>query len=417
MKKLSVVSCLRKVICVSIIFNFQFSIFNSASAQRVVADDWQHLQVEFSVGDVRVGETSLCGETFSTLSIEGYQQPLANYGSPSLPTFSQLIEVPLGAEFEVTVTDAVYDTLKALPHRLVPVQLPRSKSDTTSQKLCINQDVYSWNAFVGQPQALVEAVGIARDRRLARLQFSPVRYNPVSGEVIVCRKATITVNYLGANEEASMEMFERYFSPAFNSGAHALNGLYPKAVRTTAPVRYLIVANNMFRGHLDDLVQWKKRKGFLTDIVYTGDPGVGTDTTSIAAYIKSQYTNATTANPAPTYVLLVGDVAQLPVFNAHNASPSSDHVTDLYYMTWTTGDHLPDCHYGRFSAQTVAQLTPQVEKTLMYEQYTFAEPSTVPSWWPASTVATAATTATPMPTPPWIMPSRTMSTAPTDGAR
>ena len=375
MKKLSVVSCLRKVICVSIIFNFQFSIFNSASAQRVVADDWQHLQVEFSVGDVRVGETSLCGETFSTLSIEGYQQPLANYGSPSLPTFSQLIEVPLGAEFEVTVTDAVYDTLKTLPHRLVPVQLPRSKSDTTAQKLFISQDVYSWNAFVGQPQALVEAVGIARDRRLARLQFSPVRYNPVSGEVIVCRKATITVNYLGANEEASMEMFERYFSPAFNSGAHALNGLYPKAVRTTAPVRYLIVANNMFRGHLDDLVQWKKRKGFLTDIVYTGDPGVGTDTTSIAAYIKSQYTNATTANPAPTYVLLVGDVAQLPVFNAHNASPSSDHVTDLYYMTWTTGDHLPDCHYGRFSAQTVAQLTPQVEKTLMYEQYTFADPS------------------------------------------
>ncbi len=372
MKKLSVVNYLRKIICVSIIFNFQFSI---SHAQRVVADDWQHLQVEFSVGDVRVGETTLCGETFSTLAIEGYQQSLANYGSPSLPTFSRLIEVPLGAEFEVTVTDAVYDTLKPLPHRLVPVQVPHSKSDTTAQKLVISQEVYSWNAFVGQPKALVEAVGIARDRRLARLQFSPVRYNPVTGEVIVCRKATITVNYLGGDEEASMELFNRYYSPAFNSGANPLNNLYPKAVRTTAPVRYLIVANSMFSGYMDDFVQWKRRKGFLTDIVYTNDPGVGSDTTSIAAYIKSQYTNATTANPAPTYVLLVGDVAQLPPFNAHNDSPASDHVTDLYYMTWTTGDHLPDCHYGRFSAQTVAQLTPQVQKTLMYEQYTFADPS------------------------------------------
>ena len=44
-------------------------------------------------------------------------------------------------------------------------------------------------------------------------------------------------------------------------------------------------------------------------------------------------------------------------------------------MTWTTGDNLPDCHYGRFSAQNVSQLTPQVQKTLMYEQYTFNDPT------------------------------------------
>ena len=231
------------------------------------------------------------------------------------------------------------------------------------------------NAFVGQPKAMVEAVGVARDRRLARLQFSPVRYNPVTGQVIVCRHATVTVNYRGGDEAASLTMFEKYFSPTFNSGANPINGLYPKDVRTTAPVRYLIVANSMFRGHLDNFVQWKQRKGFLTDIVYTDNAAVGTTTTSISAYLKSQYDNATQANPAPTYVLLVGDVAQLPAFDAQVTSPSSDHVSDLYYATWTTGDHLPDCHYGRFSAQTVAQLTPQVEKTLMYEQYTFADPS------------------------------------------
>lgn len=354
------------------IFNFHYS---NSQAQQVVADDWQHLIVEFTPGELRVGKTTLCGETFSTLAINGYQQSMDNYGSPALPTFSQMIEVPLGAEFEVTVSDDVYDTLDPLDYRLMPVQLPRSKSDTTEQKLFISQEVYSWNAFVGQSKAMVEAVGIARDRRLARLQFSPVRYNPVTGQVIVCRRATVTINYRNGDREASLEMFERYYSPAFNSGARTLNSLYPKAVRTTAPVRFLIVANNMFRGHLDELVQWKKRKGFLTDIVYTNDPGVGTDTTSIAAYIKSQYTNATADNPAPTYVLLVGDVAQLPPFNAHVTSPDNDHVTDLYYMTWTNGDHLPDCHYGRFSAQTVSQLTPQVQKTLMYEQYTFADPS------------------------------------------
>ena len=338
----------------------------------VNADDWQHLQVTFNVGDLAVGKTVIDGQTFSTLAIDGYQPPLANYGSPSLPTFSRLIEVPVGAEFEVTVSDAEYDTLEALEYRLVPVQLPRRKSDTTAQKLFISE-VYSWNAFIGQREALVEAAGIARDRRLARLQFSPVSYNPVSGKVIVCRKATVTVNYLGGDEQASKELFERYYSPAFNSGADAINDLYPKAVRTTAPVRYVIVAHSMFREQLDDFVTWKRKKGYRTDIVYTDNPSVGTTTTSIQAYLQGLYTNATTADPAPTYVLLVGDVAQIPAFNGSYGS--SSHITDLYYMSWTSGDIIPDCYYGRFSAQNVSQLTPQIQKTLMYEQYTFADPT------------------------------------------
>lgn len=348
-----------------------------ASAQkegvRIVRDNWQQLQVEFTPGTLKTGVITLDGETFSTLAIEGYQQPLDNYGSPSLPTFSKLIEVPLGAEFEVTVSDAEYDTLASLEHRLMPVQLPRRKSDTTEQKLFINHDVYSWNAFVGQPNALVEAVGIARDRRLARLQFSPVRYNPVSGKVIVCRHATVTINYQNADKEASLEMFERYHTPAFNSGSHVMNNLYPKAVRTAAPTRLLIVAHSMFRGYLDEFVAWKRLKGFLTDVVYTDDPAVGSDTNTIAAYIASQYTNATLTSPAPTYLLLVGDVQQIPVF--HQRTGSTAHVTDLYYTTWTTGDNIPDCYHGRFSAQTVAQLIPQIQKTLMYEQYTFSDPT------------------------------------------
>ena len=61
---------------------------------RVVNDDWQHLTVEFVPGALQISKISLCGETFSNLSIEGYEQSLSNYGNPSLPTFSRLIEVP-----------------------------------------------------------------------------------------------------------------------------------------------------------------------------------------------------------------------------------------------------------------------------------------------------------------------------------
>ena len=343
----------------------------SAHAQQVSHDTWQSLQVVFSPQELSFGETTIDGQQFSTLTLDGYM-PSAAVGAPSLPTFSRLIEVPLCKGFEVRVSDAVYDTIRLRGARLMPSQPSRSKSDTTPTRLVIDSKIYATDAFYGQQEAFVEVVGIARDRRLARLQFSPVRYNPVRSMLIVCRHAVVTVRYIEADKDASAALFERHHSPAFSIMGGVLNNLYPKSVSSTAPIRYLIVAHSSFRGQMDDFVQWKRRKGYLTDIVYTDSAAVGSTTTSIASYIQSQYTNATLANPAPTFLLLVGDHEQIPAFTGVS---STDHITDLYYISWTSGDNIPDCYCGRFSAQNVSQLTPQIEKTLMYEQYTFNDPS------------------------------------------
>ncbi|MBR5353543.1 MAG: T9SS type A sorting domain-containing protein [Bacteroidales bacterium] len=340
-------------------------------AQQVSRDNWQSLQVVFTPQELNYGEASINGQQFTTVTLDGYL-PSAAEGLPCLPTFSQLIEVPLCKGFEVQVTESAYDTIQLPGARLMPTQPSCSKSDTTPQPLIINEKLYATDAFYGQEEALVKPVGIARDRSLARLQFSPVRYNPVRGQLIVCRHAVVTVRFLEADKNASIALFDLHHSPAFSIGNGVLNNLYPKSVSSAAPIRYLIVAHSSFHGQLENFVQWKRRKGYLTDIVYTDTPGVGTTTTSISSYIQSQYTNATPSNPAPTYLLIVGDHEQIPAFTG---TTSSEHITDLYYISWTPGDNIPDCYCGRFSAQNVSQLTPQIEKTLMYEQYTFADPS------------------------------------------
>ena len=340
-------------------------------AQQVSHDTWQSLQVVFTPQELSFGESSIDGQQFTTVTLDGYL-PSAAVGAPSLPTFSRLIEVPLCAGFEVKVTEAEYDTIQLSGPKLMPTQPSRSKSDTTPARLVIDSKLYAFDAFYGQEEALVEPVGIARDRRLARIQFSPVRYNPVRSQLIVCRHAVVTVSYIDADPDASINLFNRHHSPAFSIGNGMLNSLYPKSVRTTAPIRYLIVAHSSFRGQLDNFVQWKRRKGYLTDIVYTDSAAVGTTTTSISSFVQSQYTNATASNPAPTFLLIVGDHEQVPAFSGTTAS---DHITDLYYISWTSGDNIPDCYCGRFSAQNVSQLSPQIEKTLMYEQYTFNDPS------------------------------------------
>ena len=348
-------------------------------AQQVVEDNFQRLQVSFSVGELKASENEVDGRRFVRLDLPGMQSS-SQVGAPEMPTWSALIEVPLCSGYEVEVSGRVYDTLalntRSGEWKVMPVQPSRSKSDREVHPLSFDEKIYATDAFYhSAPLATVEPVGVARDRNLARLQFSPVSYNPVRGEVVVCREATVTVRYVDADERGSMALFNRYFTLAFNAGMGTFNNLYPKSVRTAAPVRYLIVAHSMFRGQMDSFVNWKRRKGFITDIVYTDDAAVGTTSTSISAFVKSQYTNATASSPAPTYLLIVGDHEQIPAFDAQVTSPDNDHITDLYYACWTTGDHIPDCYYGRFSAQNVAQLTPQIEKTLMYDQYAFDDPS------------------------------------------
>ena len=337
---------------------------------RITCDNYQNLTIVLTTDEITVEKVTFYGQDFEALTSTGLTAS-SEVGRPNLPLFSQLIEVPLNQGYKVTVSDMVYDTLQ-LNHRVIPVQPSRSKSDERRYPLSIDEKIYATDAFYGSIEAFVESVGIARDRQLARLQFAPMQYNPVSGELVVCRQATVNVRYIKPDERATLTLFNTHHSPAFASGAMTLNSLYPKSVANAAPVRYLIVAHSMFRGQLDTFVQWKRRKGFITDIVYTDEAAVGTTTSSIQSYIQSQYTNATAANPAPTYLLLVGDNEQIPAFTG---TTNTEHITDLYYISWTSGDNIPDCYCGRFSAQTIAQLTPQIEKTLMYEQYTFSDPS------------------------------------------
>ncbi len=344
---------------------------NTALGQRIVTDNWQKMEMVFDLPSPSLSTTDVDGKTFTNIVIEGLI-PSSDEGAPCLPLFSRLIEVPQCNGFEVRVSDAEYDTITIKGGQLMPAQPSRSKSDTMSHPLVINNKLYATNAFYGLETASVESVGIARDRHLARLQFSPVTYNPATGKLAICRHAVVEVLYRNADKEASLSLFNRYYSPLFASNAMVMNSLYPKSVSTSAPIRYLIVAHSSFNGQLDSFVQWKRRKGFITDIVYTGSSAVGSTTTSIAAYIQSQYTNATADNPAPTYLLIVGDHEQVPAFTG---TTDNDHITDLYYISWTSGDNIPDCYCGRFSAQNGDQLAPQIQKTLMYEQYTFADPS------------------------------------------
>ena len=351
-----------------------------AGAQQVERSDWQSLRLSFDVATPTVGATQLFGTPFATLELPGYitcNRP----GEPDLPVLSRMVEVPLCGGYTVELSDIVADTIAGPKQAVAPCQPSRSKSDRSEPSLVMDTRLYATDAFTEAPLCEVQHVGVARSVNLAQVLFAPVRYNPVTNQLIVVRHATVTIVYQQPDVLGTLKMKEMYECEAFQPGVQPLNtlpGTKDLATSRTAPIHYLIVAHSSFRGQLDSFIAWKKRKGFLVTVGYTDETAVGSTTTSIANYVKSFYTNATAALPAPAYLLLVGDNEQIPAHTGQYgySGPSvGEQITDLYYTTWTTGDLIPDCYCGRMSAQTVAQLTPQLQKTLMYEQYTFADPS------------------------------------------
>ena len=350
-----------------IVLMFQVMQAQQTSLELVRQEDnkWTY---RYTSGKLIAKEITDAGGTFSQLTIP-YHQLSAETGCPQLPLWIGLVDVPICEEVRVEVGRVEYATSTlaelAMTHPLRPAQPSLSKEEEPLP-LVMDKALYATDAFYGLQPVTVDLRGIMRSANLAALTLSPVRYNPVSGELQIIKEMEFTLTFVSPDYERSSQLKRIHDNALFASQFDRTLAPSPmriKGVVYPSPIKYLIVSDPMFKDELQRFVTWKKRKGFIVEEAYTDNPAVGKTAESIAQYIKTQYDMATESNPAPTYVLLVGDVEQIPAFRGKTGG----HPTDLYYCEWT-GDYLPDCYYGRFSAQTVAQLIPQIDKTLAYEQ-------------------------------------------------
>lgn len=344
---------------------------------KVGINTYEQIQFTNALGQIKAYKVSTDEGLFLELVVPGYA---ATYtpGAPKLPVNRKLIEFPLGAVPEIKILD--YDVVEYeladlgfdLP--VIPAQPPAPKSGA-ALPFEYDRDTYSRNAFTANELVSVEVLGMMRGLRIARIDISPVQYNPVSGKIRVYSNIVAKVMFSGADVAATIEKKKLNQAPYFRSAGASLLNYKPESsanrdTLTRYPVKYVIVADPMFQSQLQPFVEWKTRKGFTVVEAYTDDPAVGSTTSSIKAYLQGLYDAGSPADPAPSFVLFVGDVDQIPAWNGN----SSWHVTDLLYVEYT-GDYFPEIYYGRWSANNTGELQPQIDKTLQYEKYTMPDPA------------------------------------------
>ncbi len=341
------------------------------------ASDYQNLRISATLNQLNyITVNTLKGE-FAEIAVPGYG--FSNTpGYPKVPVMKKLIEIPLGASFEVKVKTVSYKDFPlsqfGITQPLIPAQPPLSKQeDPASAPFEYDQDVYARDQFIYTHLVTIEKAGILRGLNLANLEFYPVQYNPSLNTIRVVESVDIQIIYKNAQVDQTISLKERTNCPFF-AGTYGMVSNYQPPVTdeliTASPVTYVIVSDPMFQQALQPFIQWKTKKGFKVIEAYTNNPSVGTTAASIKSYLAGIYNNPPAGYNPTSFVLLVGDVAQIPAFNGTAGS----HVTDNPFVEYT-GDNLPEAYIGRFSANNLAQLQPQIDKTLEYEQYLFPNAS------------------------------------------
>ncbi len=345
---------------------------NANTSIEVIENTYNNLIILNTLADFEYFNKETPLGIFSELFVSGYGKP-EKPGAPKLPVLRKLIEIPLGATVQVNILSYETDDYSlrelGLQYPVYPDQPPALIGDPP--EFVYNDSFYLRNEFLFEELVKVEEMGTMRSLRLANLCISPIQYNPVTQTLRFYQNLQVEVIFNNPDIQATEDLKARTNSYYFDGSFNQFLNYKPVQTRdyiTKYPVKYVIVSDPMFEEALQPFIEWKTRKGFKVIEAYTNNPAVGSTTISIKAYLQGLYIAGTPLDPAPSFVLFVGDVAQIPSWE------SGLHVTDLRYCEYT-GDDFPEVYYGRFSANNVSELLPQINKTLMYEQYLFPDPS------------------------------------------
>ena len=353
----------------------QVNLSSSGNQARLLNNSDLGFDVQFRVGDLKIMEVQTKKGTFDELSIEGWGFS-NDVGEPKLPMLRRTIAVPLGAEVRFQLnsqsTRELDSKASKLQNRVIPAQEPISKSaDPATLPFVVNERLYRRDEFNSRDWVQVTELGMMRGVRVFALDFYPVRYNPVTNSIRVMENVDVRVDFVNPDLAATSDMLARTASWEFEQ-------LYSKTIfnwnadnRTALvrhPTKMVILCPVGYTSNIQSYVDWKTQQGFRVTVTTVGSGGtVANTTTAIKNYMQGLWDAATANDPAPTYLLIIGDESGT-ITIATNSGATDSHVTDLNYVRLNGTDYMPEMYHGRFSVSSTTELANVISKTITFEK-------------------------------------------------
>jgi len=314
---------------------------------------------------------------------------LGREGCPDLPAVIRHVRIPARSGVQLHVEEAVWTSLG--PQTVAPVQERLHTESDLPLPWLRDETVYQADAAWPAEWITLSEPMLMREIRLVTLAVSPLRWNPVSGELERLEHLRVELTFAGRDDtnmplrdeeeglsddseglvyaaQAAEEQFirqlmgHRLLDPVTGtdwSEAGSLDAITWAA--PALPLNYLVIAKNaaVSQAGFQSWLTWKRRKGHHVTVLTETNISSWT-ATGIRNAIISEY-NSNTLHP-PHYVMLVGDPSEAPY-----ALPTDQTQYDHYFAAIAGNDILADVVVGRISVTSATQLNSVMAKIVGYE--------------------------------------------------
>lgn len=343
-----------RIFIINIILSlFAFNVF----AQFSILQEWDKgIIIEMRLGNLSFIEEQTPWGLMKKPVIEDGTWVLKS-GYPELQKYTTSIVIPFTGSTIVNIIESDYydiQNIKICPSKgsikrdIDPQTVPYTKSK-----------VYEQDEFWPQNNAYLRDPYILREFRGQTLVVIPFAYNPVKNILRVYTRFIIEITFSdkpGKNQLniLTSQKTDREFFYIYEQ--HFLNFPSTRYTPVDENGSMLIICHGPFIQSMQPFVLWKNQKGIPTEIVNVST--IGTNSNDIKNFIENYYWQNNLK-----YLLLVGDAQHVPPMMLQ-IGPS-----DNAYGYIVGNDHYPDIFVGRFSAETIAHVATQVERSIRYEKY------------------------------------------------
>lgn len=328
------------ILCLCILNNTSLFAQYQLTPECNVEFDGNRYIIHFTLPDYIITEDTICDEIFSSVEFIGNvdYDVTDEAGYPALPFFSLDLLIPecvtdvLGFMEEESIFPEELDYF--IQPAMLGSRITESGEYINLDEECWNWEYYTAGATEEYPDGYCMEYYSMSDiytflgTKGITVAIHPFRYH-LEGHMDVLREATIVIEFNCGNiHEAINELqaqgtYSSYISQLYYD---TFGGEIAVENNSGENGRYLIVAaSRAFETYLSPYVNYKREQNYFTEVVYLDELDLLGDSIGIKAYIDN---NTVVSNP--DFVLLVGNLSDIPPFEGEN-STSNPYSDDGYH--------------------------------------------------------------------------------------
>ncbi len=321
------------------------------------ADNLTRLDITMSGVDSQT--VAINGTDYSQVRIPGHWFTL-DQGAPELPFITSSLIIPNAGTPVVRVVKSTWREIGT--NAAVPSKGNMLRTEDPATVPYSFGPAYTSGGIFPAKEARLADPFIMRDFRGVSLRVHAVRWDADRGALMALESMTLEVETTGTGginvKQARMsDGMDPEFANLYSLGFDNYDGVSKYNMLSTSG-RMLVVCNDAFMSTIQPFIEWKRSTGLDVELISTGS--VGGSTLGIQGAIDARYDD-----PAGlTYVVLVGDYAQVPCYSGTYEGADDD----TRYANQEGSDLYPDLFISRISGSNPAHIETQINKFITYER-------------------------------------------------